>query len=291
MQGCNMRCAFCIVPSTRGRERSRPIAEIVEEVRALVASGVREVTLLGQIVNAYGRGWPRGGGTSPFVRLLEAVHDIEGLERLRFTSPHPTAFRDDLVGAFGRLPKLCEHVHLPAQSGSDRVLRSMKRSYTVDHYRRIVDRLRARVPDIALCTDLIVGFPGETEAEFQETVRFVREVRFDQAFVFRFSPRRDTPAAAMPGQHTEAEKHRRNQELLAAVDEGALRALDAEVGREREVLLEGPSRTNPARLTGRTRHNRIVVVPAAPGLEGRLVKARIERRLGFSLLGALPVGG
>ncbi|MCC7519204.1 MAG: tRNA (N6-isopentenyl adenosine(37)-C2)-methylthiotransferase MiaB [Verrucomicrobiae bacterium] len=286
MQGCNMRCAFCIVPSVRGPERSRSISEIVAEARALVASGVREIVLLGQIVNAYGRReFPREGGRSPFVQLLEALHEIEGLERLRFTAPHPTGFRDDLIGAFGRLPKLCEHVHLPAQSGADRVLRAMKRSYTVDHYRRLVEKLRARVPGLALSTDLIVAFPGETDREFQETVRFAREMAFDQAFVFRYSPRKGTPAAAMPGQHDEDEKRRRNQELLAVVNEGMLRRLDAEAGHVRETLVEGPSAKNPARLTGRTRQNRIVVWPADGSPPGTLRHLRIEKRLGFSLLG------
>ena len=291
MQGCNMRCAFCIVPATRGPERSRPIAEIVEEARALVASGVREVTLLGQIVNAYGRREiPRTVGCSPFVQLLEALHKVENLDRIRFTAPHPTGFRDDLIGAFGRLPRLCEHVHLPAQSGSDRVLRAMRRSYTVDHYRRIVDKLRDRVPGIAITTDLIVAFPGETEAEFQETLLFAREVAFDQAFIYRFSPRRGTPAAEMPDPHTEEEKRRRNQELLAIIDEGVLRRLDAEVGQEREVLVEGPSTRNPARLTGRTRQNRIVVWPDDGSAPGRLRRLRIEKRLGFSLLGSPAAG-
>ncbi|MFZ4694184.1 MAG: tRNA (N6-isopentenyl adenosine(37)-C2)-methylthiotransferase MiaB [Verrucomicrobiia bacterium] len=291
MQGCNMRCAFCIVPSTRGPERSRPIAEIAEEARALVASGVREVTLLGQIVNAYGRREiPRAGGCSPFVQLLEALHEIENLDRIRFTAPHPTGFRDDLIGAFGRLPRLCEHVHLPAQSGSNRVLRAMKRSYTVENYRRIVDKLRAGVPGIAITTDLIVAFPGEMEAEFQETLRFAREMAFDQAFIYRFSPRRGTPAAEMPDPHTEDEKRRRNQELLAVIDEGVLRRLDAEVGQEREVLVEGPSARNPARLTGRTRQNRIVVWSDDGSIPGRLRRLRIEKRLGFSLLGSPAAG-
>ncbi len=287
MQGCNMRCAFCIVPSVRGPERSRPIAEVVAEARALAASGVREVVLLGQIVNAYGRReFPRERNRSPFVQLLEALEAVEDLRRIRFTAPHPTGFRDDLIGAFGRLPKLCEHVHLPAQSGSDRVLRTMKRSYTSDHYRRLVEKLRARVPGLAISTDLIVGFPGETEEEFQQTVRFAREMAFDQAFIFRFSPRKGTPAAGMPGQHSDEEKRRRNQELLAVVNDGMLRKLDAEIGREREVLVEGTSAKNPARLTGRTRHNRIVVWPDDGAKPGDLRRMRIERRLGFSLLGA-----
>ncbi len=286
MQGCNMRCTFCIVPSTRGEERARPISEIVTEVRGLVQNGVREVTLLGQIVNFYGRHeFPVVDGKTPFVQLLEAVHDIDGLERIRFTSPHPNGFRDDLIEAIARLPKVCEHVHLPVQSGSDRVLKAMHRPYSVEKYREIVSKLRARVPNVAVTTDIIVGFPSETEAEFQETMTLAREMQFDQAFVFRYSPRRDTPAAQMEGQHTEAEKERRNQELLEVINAGVKARLEGMVNKEVEILVEGESKTNATRFTGRTRGNHIVVFPGSERHRGQLMKVRIEKCLGFSLLG------
>ncbi len=286
MQGCNMHCSFCIVPATRGAERSRPIDEIVAEARALAGQGVREVTLLGQIVNFYGRHeFPVVRGRTPFVQLLEALQEVEGLARVRFTSPHPNGFREDLIGAMADLAKLCEHVHLPVQSGSDRMLRVMRRGYTADKYRRIVARLRERVPGLAITTDFIVGYPGETEAEFGETLALAREIQFDQAFIFRYSPRKDTPAAALEGQHSEGEKQRRNQELLAIIDDSVRRRLEARVGQEVEVLVEGPSPRNPSRLTGRTRNNQIVVFTGGEELRGRLLNVRIERSLGFSLLG------
>ncbi len=212
MQGCNMRCAFCIVPQTRGAERSRSIAEIVAEVRGLVAEGVKEVTLLGQIVNLYGRHeFERRDGLCPFVQLLEAVCAVEGIARVRFTSPHPIGFRKDLLGAFGRLEKLVEHVHLPLQSGSDRILRKMRRGYTAEGYLRLVEDLRQVRPGIAITTDVIVGFPGETEEDYRATRALADRVSFDNAFVFRYSPRRDTPAAAMPEQVAEDTKEFRNQ--------------------------------------------------------------------------------
>ncbi len=288
MQGCNMHCTFCIVPQTRGSERSRSIPEIVSEVRRLVAQGVKEVTLLGQIVNLYGRHeFPSLDGKSPFVQLLEAVHDVDGLERLRFTSPHPIGFRGDLIDAFLRLPKLVEHVHLPLQSGSDRILKAMHRAYTVDKYLRLVDRLRENRPDIALTTDLIVGFPGETESEFQETCRVVEQIDFDNAFVFRYSPRRDTPAAAMEEQLDDGTKERRNQELLAIVDKSARARAELLVGQTVEVLCEGPSKTNHARLSGRTRTNKIVIFEGESDLIGQLVDVQIGHSNGFSLHGNL----
>ena len=287
MQGCNMHCTFCIVPFTRGAERSRPIAEITEEIRALTAQGVKEVTLLGQIVNFYGRHeFPVLDGKTPFVQLLEAVDKIDGIERIRFTSPHPSGFRKDLIHAVSELPKVCEHVHLPVQSGSNRVLKAMHRPYTVEKYREIVSCLRDRNPSIAISTDLIVGFPGETEGEFQETVSLARELEFDQVFVFRYSPRKDTPAAMMEGQHTEEEKERRNQELLKVINQIIKRKLENEVGTYQEILVEGESKTNPERLMGRTRKNQIVVFPGNQRHVGQLLKVKIERSLGFSLLGA-----
>ena len=266
MQGCNMHCTFCIVPQTRGAERSRSIAEIVREVRELVARGVKEVTLLGQIVNLYSRHeFPKRDGKSPFVQLLEAVHEIEGLKRLRFTSPHPIGFRDDLIDAFARLPKLVEHVHLPLQSGSNRILKAMHRAYTAEKYIDLVQRIRNARPGIALTTDIIVGFPGETEDDYKQTRGLVEEIEFDNAFVFRYSPRRETPAAEIPEQIDERVKEERNQDLLRIVNESARRASEKLVGQRVEVLCEGPSKTNPARLMGRTRTNKIVVFPPSLG--------------------------
>ena len=209
MQGCNMHCTFCIVPQTRGAERSRSIGEIVAEVRDLVSRGVKEVTLLGQIVNLYGRHeFPKVDNKSPFVQLLESVHEVEGLERLRFTSPHPIGFRDDLIDAISRLPKLAEHVHLPLQSGSNKILKAMHRAYTAEKYLDLVERIRRARNGVAITTDIIVGFPGETDDDYRQTRDLVEEIQFDNAFVFRYSPRRDTPAAEMPDQIDEHAERR-----------------------------------------------------------------------------------
>jgi tRNA-2-methylthio-N6-dimethylallyladenosine synthase len=285
MQGCNMHCTFCIVPRTRGAERSRSIDEVVREVRGLVAQGVKEVTLLGQIVNLYGRHeFPVVASKSPFVQLLEAVHAIDGLERLRFTSPHPIGFRDDLLRALAELPKLAEHVHLPLQSGSDRILKAMHRPYTADKYRSLVQRIRESRKEIAITTDVIVGFPGETEEDYRRTRDLVEEIQFDNAFVFRYSTRQETPAAAMP-QIDERVKEERNQDLLRVVDASAQRINARLVGRDLEILCEGPSRTNKSRLMGRTRTNKIVVFAGEPERAGQIFDIRIEDATGFSLYG------
>ena len=297
MQGCNMHCTFCIVPQTRGAERSRSIDDIVSEVRDLVSRGVKEITLLGQIVNFYGRHeFPKIDNKSPFVQLLEAVDAVDGLERLRFTSPHPIGFRDDLIDAISRLPKLAEHVHLPLQSGSNKILKAMHRAYTAEKYVNLIERIRRARHNIAITTDIIVGFPGETEDDYKQTRDLIEEIQFDNAFVFRYSPRRGTPAAAMPDQIDERTKEERNQDLLRVVNESNRRKLERLVGRDVEVLCEGPSKTNPARLMGRTRTNKIVVFPPSPRLRwtgegdnelvGKLVNVRIERANGFSLYGA-----
>ena len=286
MQGCNMRCTFCIVPQTRGAERSRTIEEIVTEVRELVSRGVKEVTLLGQIVNLYGRHeFPKIDTKTPFVQLLEAVHEIDGLERLRFTSPHPIGFREDLIAAYRRLPKLVDHLHLPVQSGSDKILKAMHRTYTAEKYVDLVRRVREAREGIAVTTDIIVGFPGETEDDFQETRELVEEIQFDNAFVFRYSPRGDTPAAEMTDQIDEDVKEHRNHDLLEQVNESARRINERLVGRTVEVLCEGPSKTNPARLMGRTRTNKIALFEGFEDLVGTLVDVRIERATGFSLYG------
>ena len=286
IQGCNMHCTFCIVPQTRGAERSRSIVEIVGEVHGLVSRGVKEVTLLGQIVNLYGRHEiPKIDKKSPFVQLLEAVHEIDGLERLRFTSPHPIGFRDDLINALARLPKLAEHVHLPLQSGSNRILKAMHRAYTAEKYVDLVHRIRQGGKGIAITTDVIVGFPGETESDYNLTRDLVEHIQFDNAFVFRYSPRRGTPAAEMDKQVEESIKEQRNQDLLLVVNESARRANERLVGRDVEVLCEGRSKTNPARLMGRTRTNKIVVFEGDEKLTGEILEVRIQQANGFSLYG------
>ena len=290
MQGCNMHCTFCIVPRTRGSERSRTIEEIVREVRALVSQGVKEVTLLGQIVNLYGRHeFAKREGKSAFVQLLEAVHAIDGLERLRFTSPHPIGFRDDLVGAFSALPKLVEHVHLPLQSGSDRILKEMHRGYTAQKYRELVGKLRASRPGIAITTDVIVGFPGETDDDYQATREIVEELEFDNAFVFRYSKRSGTPAAEAADQIDESVKAARNQDLLGVVDRSAHRINARLVGEIVEILCEGPSKSDASRLMGRSRTNKIVILETAPRLVGKVFDVKVQRTTGFSLYGA-PIG-
>ncbi len=288
MQGCNMRCTFCIVPDTRGKERSRTIADIVEEVRQLVSEGVKEVTLLGQIVNLYGRHeFPPIGEKSPFVQLLEAVHSVPGLRRLRFTSPHPIGFRDDLVGAFARLPNLMEHVHLPLQSGSDRLLKQMRRGYTADKYRSLVKKLREARPDIAITTDIIVGYPGETGEDYAATCALVEELRFDNAFIFRYSKRKNTPAAEMENQIPEETKEARNQDLLARVNAIVSEKLRSMVGKEIEILCEGKSRNNPDRLCGRTRTNRIAVFDASEAKAGDIFPLIVEEASGSTLYGKI----
>lgn len=287
MQGCNMHCTFCIVPQTRGEERSRSLDEIVKEVRELIGHGVKEVTLLGQIVNLYGRHeFPKRDGKSPFVQLLEAINEIDGLERLRFTSPHPIGFRDDLIDAISRLPKLVEHVHLPLQSGSNKILKAMHRGYTAEKYLELVRRIRHARKGIALTTDIIVGFPGETQDDHKHTRDLVEEIQFDNAFVFRYSPRRETPAAEMPDQIDERIREERNQDLLQVVNESTRRYGERLVGHTVEVLCEGPSKTNGRRLMGRTRTNKIVVFEGDENLIGELVDVQVQRANGFSLYGA-----
>jgi len=287
MQGCDMHCTFCIVPQTRGAERSRTIEEIADEVCELVLSGVKEVTLLGQIVNLYGRHeFPKIDNKSPFVQLLEKVHEIDDLERLRFTSPHPIGFREDLIEAYRNLPKLVDHLHLPVQSGSNRILKAMHRTYTAEKYLDLISRVRAARPGISITTDIIVGFPGETEDDFAQTCALLDRVQFDNAFIFRYSPRQDTPAAEMPAQIEETVKEHRNHVLLDAVNQSALRINRHLVGRTLQVLCEGPSKTNASRLMGRTRSNKIVLFEGSDELVGTLVNVRIERATGFSLYGA-----
>jgi tRNA-2-methylthio-N6-dimethylallyladenosine synthase len=255
--GCNCVCAYCIVPSTRGREVSRVPDELVAEVERMAGEGVREVTLLGQNVNSYGRDLPREERIT-FAGLLERVDAVPGIERIRYTSPHPKDIREDVARAHAALPALCEHVHLPLQSGSSRVLKAMRRTYDRDRYLAKVAMIREHVPDCALTTDVIVGFPGESEADFRETLEVVDAVGFDGAFTFLYSPRRGTEAAELADQVPHDVKVERLQRLVELVQERAHERAQRFVGRTLDVLVEGPSRTDPARLRGRTRHNKVV---------------------------------
>ncbi|GAC1435453.1 MAG: tRNA (N6-isopentenyl adenosine(37)-C2)-methylthiotransferase MiaB [Solirubrobacteraceae bacterium] len=263
--GCNSVCSYCIVPSTRGREVSRPDHELVAEARALAADGVREVTLLGQNVNSYGRDLsPRAS----FAELLTQIDAIDGIERIRYTSPHPKDMREDVIRAHAELASVCEHIHLPLQSGSDPVLKAMRRTYTRERYMDRVALIREHVPDCAISTDIIVGFPGESEADFEETLAVAEQVGYDSAFTFVFSPRRGTEAASFGDREVDREvKVERMGRLLEVIQRRAHERAQRFVGRTLEVLVEGPSRTDPARLRGRTRHNKAVNFAglAAPG--------------------------
>jgi len=289
MQGCNQHCTFCIVPATRGEERSRTIPDIVAECRELVGRGVKEVTLLGQIVTSFGKRdtslITHHSSLSPFVQLLDAVHEIDGLERIRFTSPHPKGYGDDLVEAYARLPKLCESAHIPLQSGSDRLLKLMHRGYTRERFLGIIQKLRSAKPEMGIYTDIIVGFPGETEEDFEQTLSLCREVQFDNAYIFKYSQRRDTPAAVMPDQVPLEIREERNERLLNLVNEIAARKYDAFIGRQVEILVEGPSKKNAARYTGRTRCNRIVLFDGSARHQGQLMDVKIERTGSFTLYG------
>jgi tRNA-2-methylthio-N6-dimethylallyladenosine synthase len=289
MQGCNMNCAFCIVPKTRGDERYRPIEHIVAEVEELVSTGTREVTLLGQIVNAYGRGQiPFSKGKSPFVQLLEAIHEVKSLERIRFTSPHPVGYGKDLVNAYRELPKLCEYAHLPVQSGSNRILKAMNRPYTKEKFLRIVDSLRESVPDIYLSTDIIVGFPGETETDFEQTKALFEEVGFEMAFIFKYSIRTGTKAADLTDQIPRETKEARNQELLRILEKSSLRRNESLVGTAQQVLVEGPARKGEGKYIGRTRGFRKVIFPGSKRMVGQLLDVKIEEAT-VTVLHGIPV--
>ena len=290
-QGCNMDCAFCIVPKTRGDERSRPMDEIVAECRQLAQRGVRELTLLGQIVTSYGRrDYAHTDGVSPFVQLVERVHAIEGIERIRFTSPHPRGFKQDLVEAYGRLPKLCEYVHLPMQTGSDRILRAMNRPYSRDRYREIVDSLRAVKPGMYFSTDVIVGFPGETDEDFEQTRQLFQACNYDMAYIFKYSVRSGTVAADLGDQIPDDVKEQRNQVLLELLKANSVRRNERLIGTVEEVLVEGPDKSG-AHFTGRTRGNRVCIFDADPRLVGQLVPLRIERASVSTLYGELVLAG
>lgn len=292
MQGCNMNCSYCIVPKTRGRERGRPMEHILDEVRELAAKGTKEVTLLGQIVTSYGnREIPFKNGTSPFVQLLEKINEIDGIERIRFTSPHPRGFRQDLIEAYRDLPKLCEYVHLPMQSGSNRVLKAMKRPYSIESYRKIVDGLRAVVPDMYFSTDVIVGFPGETEADFELTRRAFEEIRFDMAFIFKYSVRTGTSAEQMGDDIAKEVKEERNQVLLRILEEHSLQRNQSLIGTTQEILVEGPAKKGEQMFMGRNRGFRKVIFKGTERQIGQLVPVKIKDATVSTILGELELQG
>jgi tRNA-2-methylthio-N6-dimethylallyladenosine synthase len=289
--GCNCACSYCIVPSTRGREASRPQQGIVAEVRALGREGVREVTLLGQNVNSYGRDLRRGDSGAAhadrptFAGLLRALDEVEGIERIRYTSPHPKDMREDVIRAHAELRSVCEHIHLPLQSGSSRILKAMRRTYDRERYLDRVRLIREHVPDAALTTDIIVGFPGESEEDFAQTVAVVEEVSYDGAFTFLFSPRRGTEAASITdGLVPHPVKVERMERLVDVVQRHARERAQRFVGRTLEVLVEGPSRTDPARLRGRTRHNKVVNFSGVASA-GELASVRIDAATSQTLSG------
>jgi tRNA-2-methylthio-N6-dimethylallyladenosine synthase len=281
--GCNSKCAYCIVPAVRGREVSRRPGEILAEVEQLAAAGVREITLLGQNVNSWGRDL-RPDLDTEFGELLRACDEVDGIERIRFTSPHPKDFRPPVIAAMAECASVCEHAHLPLQSGSSRVLKRMRRTYDRDRYLRLVGELRATIPDLALTTDIIVGFPGETEDDFRETLEAVAEVGFDGAFTFVYSPRAGTEAAAMPDQVSEDVKRDRIERLIGLVQRVARERNERRIGGVEEVLVEGPSRNDPALLRGRTRRNTTVNFAGAAA-PGELVDVRIDAATSTTLRG------
>jgi tRNA-2-methylthio-N6-dimethylallyladenosine synthase len=285
--GCNCVCSYCIVPSTRGREASRPADELIAQARLLAGDGVRELTLLGQNVNSYGRDLPSGGRLT-FAALLRALDGIDGIERIRYTSPHPKDMREDVIRAHAELPSLCEHIHLPLQSGSSRVLKRMRRTYTRERYLDRVALIREHVPDCSLTTDIIVGFPGETDEDFQQTLSVAEEVGYDGAFTFLYSPRRETEAALMPDRVAPEVARERIARLVEVIQRRAGERAQRFVGRTVEVLVEGCSRTDPSRLRGRTRHNKVVNFEGV-AREGELVEVRITEATSQTLSGEMSL--
>jgi tRNA-2-methylthio-N6-dimethylallyladenosine synthase len=283
-QGCNCACSYCIVPSTRGREASRPGAELLDEVRDLAADGVREVTLLGQNVNSYGRDL-RSEGNPSFAELLRAVDAVEGIDRIRYTSPHPKDMKEDVIAAHADCGAVCEHIHLPLQSGSSRILKAMRRTYDRGRYLDRVALIREHVPDAAITTDIIVGFPGETEDDFAETLEVVDEVGYDGAFTFMFSPRRGTEAATLAGMVPQPVKKERMERLVEVVQRRARERSQRFVGRSLDVLVEGPSRTDPSRLRGRSRHNKAVNFEGT-ARPGEIVDVAVDSATSMTLLGS-----
>lgn len=282
MQGCNNFCSYCVVPHLRGREESRPMAEILREVEGLAGQGIREVTLLGQNVNSYGRTLPAG---NDFPELIRAIGEVPGIERIRFTTSHPKDLSPRLIACFGELAALCEHIHLPVQSGSDRVLRRMNRGYTVEAYLGKMASLRRSCPEIAITSDVIVGFPGESEEDFQQTLGLMREIRFDSLFSFQYSEREGTAAAGMDNPVSDEVKRERLRTLQALQEEHTLQKNRARVGKREEILVEGVSRDGLEDMMGRTRGNRIVNFPGTADLIGKILSVRIVDAFLHSLRG------
>jgi len=286
MEGCSKYCSFCVVPYTRGEEVSRPFADLIAEIAQLAQQGVKEITLLGQNVNAW-RGEIVGAERADFAELLRYVAEIDGIERIRYTTSHPVEFTQRLIDAHGELDKLATHVHLPVQSGSDRILAAMKRGYTALEYRSIVRRLRKARPDVSVSTDLIVGFPGETETNFAATLRLAEEVGFDASFSFIYSPRPGTPAAELPDSTPREEKLERLQRLQLLLERQARSVSEAMIGSVQRILVEGPSRKDPRELAGRTANNRVLNFPGVARLVGSFVNARVTAARPHSLRGEL----
>jgi len=285
MYGCNNFCTYCIVPYVRGRERSRHPQDILREVGQAVRDGYSEVTLLGQNVNSYGRGLDEAG--ADFASLLRAVDAVDGIKRVRFMTSHPKDLSDEVIKAIAEGQHLCEHIHLPVQYGSNRILKAMNRVYTVESYRALVQRIRAAIPEVALTTDMIVGFPGETEEDFQATLDFVREMRYDSAYTFIYSPRSGTPAANMPDQVPEAVKHERLNKLMAVQNQISLEINEGLMGRELEIMVEGPSKNREDIWAGRTRTNKIVLFQHGGEQPGEFRQVRIMHPQTWVLKGEL----
>jgi tRNA-2-methylthio-N6-dimethylallyladenosine synthase len=284
MEGCSKYCSFCVVPYTRGEEVSRPFEDVLVEIAGLAQQGVKEVTLLGQNVNAY-RGKMADGEIADFALLLEYVHEVPGIERIRFTTSHPREFTQRIIDCYGKLPKLVSHLHLPVQSGSDRTLMAMKRGYTALEYKSIIRKLRALRPDLCLSSDFIVGFPGETEADFEATMKLVRDCEFDFSFVFIYSPRPGTPAANLPDDTPHSEKVRRLEALNAVIEAKGYEINKSMVGTVQKVLVEGISKKDPSMLAARTMNNRVVNFVGNPRLINQMIDVTITEAFPHSLGG------
>jgi tRNA-2-methylthio-N6-dimethylallyladenosine synthase len=285
MEGCSKYCTYCVVPYTRGEEISRPFESVLTEVAELAAQGVREVNLLGQNVNAYRGALGEDGATADLALLIRAIAEIDGIGRIRFTTSHPLEFGDALIEAYRDVPKLANYLHLPVQSGSDRILAAMKRGYTALEFKQKIRKLRAVRPDISISTDFIVGFPGETDADFEKTMKLIEDVGFDQSFSFIYSRRPGTPAADLEDHTPHAVKQARLERLQAAINANARRISEAMVGSVQTVLVEGPSKKNPEELTGKTENMRSVNFPAPKRLIGQFVQVQITQAMSNSLRG------